>query len=446
MNDLTEGKEGKLIVKFAIPMLLGNIFQQLYQIIDSVIVGHYLGKQALAAVGSSFPIMFAVIAFVIGIAMAGTVMVSQYFGAKNYDGVRRTIDTLNIFLFFAAIGITIGGIIFSESIFKLIQLPNELLPMATDFFNVYIGGSVFTFGFNAITAILRGLGDSKTPLKFLLISTFLNIVLDILFIAVFGWGIKAVAFATVFSQAVAFLWALWHLNRTHELLQIHLKKMNFDWQIFIKSLKIGMPTGLQQTFVALGMMALMALVNTFGTDVIAAYSVAYRIDMFASMPGMNLSIALSAFVGQNLGANKTNRVYQGLKSSLMVSAFISFILSFIVYFGGNFIMHAFTNDPKVIQIGHEYLKIVGFFYIAFNSMFIIGAVMRGAGDTFIPMLLSLLSLWLVRVPVAYFLSAHIGYIGIWWAIPIAWVLGTIFSFLYFNTGRWKSKVITNITT
>lgn len=441
MKDLTEGHEGKLIFSFAIPMLIGNVFQQLYHVIDSVIVGHYLGKEALAAVGASFPIIFALLSLVIGIATGGTIIIAQYYGAKEIEKVKRAIDTIYIFIFIASIILTVLGIVFSEPIFRLMQLPENLIPLATDFFNIFMLGTVASFGFNGTSSILRGLGDSKTPLNFLIISTLLNILLDLLFILVFKWGIRGVAMATVISQVMAFVSTIIYLNKTHKLIRFSFTKLVFDKEIFMKSLKIGLPTGMQQTFVAFGMVALMGIVNTFGTDVIAAYSLVNRIDMFASMPAMNFAMALSAFVGQNIGARKSERVSAGLKATLKMSSYISIAMSIAVFFFGDYLMMAFTSDINVITIGHDYLKIVGVFYITFSSMFILGGVMRGAGDTFIPMLVTLFSLWVVRIPLAYFLSGIMGEKGIWWAVPIAWCIGMTFSYFYYKTGRWKKKTI-----
>ena len=441
MHDLTQGHVGRLIFRFTLPILVGNIFQQMYQIIDSIIVGHYVGKQALAAVGASFPIIFLVLSFTIGIAMAGTVIVSQYFGAKDFDGVKRSIDTLNIFLVIAAVVIAVISILLSHEIFRLMRLPAEIIPSAVRFFNIMMLGTVFTFVFNGTTAVLRGMGDSKTPLYFLTISTLLNVVLDLIFIVGLGWGIASVAMATVISQGCALGALILYLNKRHAIIKFNPSDIRFDRKIFIKSLKIGLPVGLQQMFVALGMMALMVIVNSFGTDVIAAYSVAWRIDSLASMPGMNLAIALSAFVGQNMGAQRSDRVVTGLKATLLMASGVTVIMSVVAYGWGSQLMKIFTNDLAVIAVGEQYLKIVGVFYMAFNAMFIIGAVMRGAGDTFFPILISLFSLWLVRLPLAFFLSKHFHEVGIWWSIPIGWTIGTLLSYTYYKMGRWKNKVI-----
>jgi len=441
MKDLTSGKESKLIFNFAMPMLIGNVFQQLYNIVDSIIVGNFLGKEALAAVGASFPIIFTLISLIIGIASGAMVVISQYFGAKDIERVKRTISTFYIFLFFASIFITVIGIYFSEDIFRLMQLPEEILPQAKSYLNIYMLGMISFFGFNGTSAILRGLGDSKTPLYFLIVATLFNIVFDILFVVVLEWGIEGAAFATVLSQTGAFLTTIFYLNKSHDVVKLRLKSLRFDRDLFRKALKIGLPSGIQQSVVALGMMAIMGIVNTFGTNVIAGYSVAIRLDSLAIMPAMNFSAALSTFVGQNLGANKQERVKKGLVSTLLMSSVVSVLVTAILLLLGKNIMSLFTNDPEVVRIGYEYLSIVSLFYIVFSIMFSLNGVLRGAGDTLVPMFITFFALWVMRIPSAYLLSQKFGETGIWWAVPIGILTGTLLSFLYYKTGRYKRKVV-----
>ncbi len=441
MKDFTEGKEGKLIFKFALPMLMGNVFQQLYNVVDSIVIGRVLGKEALAAVGANFPLIFALISFVVGIAIGSTVIISQYFGAKQMDNVKKAIDTLYIFMFFASLVITTIGIFASDYIFRLISLPEEVIIPAVEYFNIYALGFVFFFGFQGTSAILRGLGDSKTPLYFLIISTIVNIILDIVFVVYLDFGIKGVAAATVIAQAGAFFTIVWYLNIYHEFLDFSPLKMKFDRAIFAKSLKIGLPSGFQQTFVSVGFLALYKIVNQFGTSTIAAYSIAMRIDMFAILPAMNFSAAISTFVGQNIGANKFDRIGKGLKSTLFMMSIIAIIISIFTLTFANQLMGLFTNDAEVIKIGAEYLYVVSGFYIIVSAMFVLTGVLRGAGDTLIPMLITILALWIVRIPISYFLSLEYGYIGIWWGIPIAWFVGITTSFFYYKSGRWKSKAV-----
>lgn len=439
MKDLTQGKESSQIFRFAVPMLLGNVLQQMYNVVDSIIVGKIIGKHALAAVGASFPIIFVLISLIIGITMGGTIIVSQYFGAKRTGEVKKTIDTLYIVLFISSIVTTVIGIIFSRPVFRLMHLPEEIIPDATLYLNIYLTGLVFFFGFNGTAAILRGLGDSKTPLYFLALATMLNIGLDILLILVFKMGIAGAAVATVIAHTVSFAWMLIFLHKKHEMMRISFRKMQFDRVIFLQSVRIGLPTGLQQSFVALGMMAVMGIVNTFGTNVIAAYTAAGRIDSFATMFAMNFSQALSAFTGQNLGAGKFHRIKTGYRKTLFMSNGLCLLLTILIIAFRYPLMQIFTNDADVIAIGAEYLTIVSMFYLFFSTMFVTNGVMRGAGATLIPMFITLFSLWIIRIPLAYILSGKLGYPGIWWSIPIAWFFGMAGAWIYYKSGKWKEK-------
>jgi len=454
MKDLTVGSVGKNILRFAMPMLLGNLFQQLYTFVDQIIVGRYLGKEALAAVGASFPVIFTLIALIIGIATGGTIVISQFFGAKNFTKVKRAIDTIFITMGVFAVIMTVVGLSFSEEIFRLIKLPEELMPMANTYLTIYVSGLVIFFGYNGVAAILRGLGDSITPLYFLVLATIINIGLDLLFIVKLGWGIEGAAFATLIAQGTAFMVAVVYLNKTHELIKFNIKEFAFDRGIFKQSLRIGLPTGLQHTFVALGMMALMGIVNGFGTDVVAGYTAAGRLDSLAVIPSMVFSIALSTFVGQNIGAGKLDRVKKGLSRTMWMSSAIAIVITILIILFKYPLMGLFTRDQAVIDIGGEYLTIVTSFYLLFTAMFTYNGVMRGAGDTLIPMFITLFSLWVVRIPAAIYFSretieifgltingAGLGQSGIWWSIPCGWGIGLILSYIYYKTGRWKTRTV-----
>ena len=443
MKDLSQGHEGKLISRFAMPMLLGNVFQQAYNIVDTIIVGKFIGIDALAAVGSSFPIIFMLVSFIIGITMGFTIIISQYFGAKEMSKVKRAINTLYIFIFVSSIIVSVAGIFLGKSIFRLIDLPTQIIPQADQFLTIYFTGMIFLFGYNATSAILRGLGDSKTPLYFLIGSVILNIALDLLFVLGFGWWITGVAWATVFSQGVAFIAQILYLNRYHSFLQFSFRELRFDRKIFRQGIRIGLPTGFQHTFVAAGMLALYWIVNQFGVTANAAYSVAGRIDSFAAMPAMSFSAALSTFVGQNMGANRPDRVKRGLRSTLLMTAGISITISMVTVFFGRYLMMMFTNDQEVIELGRMYLIIVGAFYVLFSTMFALHGTLRGAGDTLVPMIITLLSLWVIRVPVAYLLSRDpsIGLYGVFWSIPIGWLAGVVLAYIYYLYGGWKKKAV-----
>lgn len=445
MKDLTQGNEGKQILMFAVPMLIGNVFQQLYNVVDSIVVGKYIGSVALAAVGASFPILFTMSAMISGIAIGASVLVSQYFGAKNFHNVKITSDTLQVFLLVSSLALSLLFFALSRPIFVMLGIPPEVLPDAVRYFDIIILTTTMpSFAMFGLSAILRGVGNSKTPVYFITASLIINMILDLVFVLVFGWGVEGVAWATAIATIAAWLGLWYHLNyKKDNIIKFHLnyKKWEFDWTNFRLSLKIGLPSGIQQTLVGLGSLALLSIVSPFGVPVLAAYTAAGRVDMFVSMPAMNLAAALSSFVGQNLGAGRLDRIKTGLKYTLVYSTIICLSLTLVVVLFGSEIMGLFTDisSPhynEIIKIGREYLVIVTSFYVVFSTMFVVNGVTRGAGATFIPMLITTLSLWAIRVPLAYFLSNLYGPTGIWWSIPIGWSAGLIGAVIYYNSGKW----------
>ncbi len=444
MKDLTIGKEGKLIFQFTLPMVLGNLFQQLFNIADTIIVGNFIGKEALAAVGASFPIFYTLIALVIGIGSGGTILISQYFGAKDINKVQKSIETIFIVLFIASIIVSIIGFFCAKDIFLLLNTGADVLPDAIKYFKIYMLGMVAFFGFNGISSVLRGLGDSKTPLYFLVVATIINVILSIVFIVVFKMGVEGAAYATVISHFIAFISAYIYLIKVNPFFKtLQLFNLQFDKELFLKSIKIGFPTGVQQTLVALGLMALIRIINNFDTSVLAAFSAASKIDSVASMPALAFASALSAFVGQNIGARKLERVMKGVYTTLAMSTIFSLIVMIVTIIWGDLLMKLFIseNETAVILHGEKYLTIVSSFYVVFSAMFVLHGAMRGAGDTIFPMIVTLLSMWIIRIPVAIWLSNHYGAEGIWWSIPIGWSTGFIISLIYFNSGKWKGKEI-----
>jgi putative MATE family efflux protein len=440
MTDLTQGNEARAIVSFAVPMLIGNVFQQFYTMVDSIVVGQGVGKEALGAIGASFPIIFLMVSLVMGVTMGATIMLSQFYGAKDAAKMRRTMDTAYIFLFVASIVVSVAGILLAEPILVLIRTPEDILPLAVSYLRIMFGGMVFLFGYNTVSSVLRGLGDATRPLYFLIIASLLNVVLDLLFVMVFHWGIAGAAWATVISQGVSLLIAIAYIQR-QEHLRTNLKTIRFDRRLFTTMLRIGLPTGIQQSLVSLGFVALTRIVNPFGTDVIAGYTAATRLESFAVLPAMNLSMAMSTFVGQNLGAGKPERVRRGFRAALLLSVGISLVLTAVLVAYRRPLIGLFSTDPQVLFYGGEYLTIVTGFYVVFAAMFITGGVLRGAGDTMVQMIFTLVALWVVRIPVSALLSGAMGTPGIWWGIPAGWLVGSTGTFIYYLSGRWKRKVI-----
>jgi putative MATE family efflux protein len=336
---------------------------------------------------------------------------------------------------------TVVGLLISEPLLRMLGLPEDIMPQAVLYLRIYLSGMIIFFGYNGTSAVLRGLGDSKTPLYFLIIATVANIILDMLFVAVFRWGVAGAAFATLIANSLAFGLAIYWLNKTHKIIRIAIRGLHFNREIFRQSVHIGLPTGIQQTLVALGGLALLGIVTPFGTDVIAGFSVASRLDMLAIVPAMSFSMALSTFVGQNIGANKPERIRTGLIATMKMAGIVTIVTTLAIILTSNFLMSLFTQDAAVIKVGGQYLTIVSSFYLLFSLMFIYNGALRGAGDTLVPMFISLLSLWLIRIPLAWILSGKIGATGIWWAIPAGWVVGLALSYFYYRTGNWKRKVV-----
>ena len=439
-TDLTEGKVWKVIIRFALPLLIGNLLQQFYNITDSIIVGQFLGKEALAAVSASFFIYYFIISFVIGVGSGTTVVISQLFGAKQYQKVQLAFSSFFIFMLVGGVILSIAGIIFAEPVFRLTNTPEEVIPQAVSYFRIYIGGTFLFVTFNSIISILRGVGESVRPMLFILITTVLNIAFDLLFILVFKWGIEGAARATVISQGIGMCIALAYVNNTHPLLSIKKQDMLFDWKLFKESLKIGLPTSVQQCAIALGLIALLGIVNSFGTNTLTAYGAAGKIDTIITQAILTLSGALAAFCGQNIGAGKLDRVKRGVRFTMYTNIVLGLLTFAAVYLFGDEMMKVFTKDADVVAIGKEYLLIISGFFIIHGALNVYNGALRGAGDTLFPMITSLVCLWLIRIPLAYYLSSWLGRSGIWWAIGISITIGLLVTFVYYKMGVWKRKL------
>ena len=361
-NDLTTGKTGEKIINFTIPLLIGNIFQQAYNVVDSIVVGRFVGKEALAAVGANFPIINLTIAIVMGITLGISILLSQYIGAKKTESARKTVDTAYIFICITAVITSIAGFFCGRSILILLNTPLEILDDAIIYNKIIFAGLIFMFGYNTVSSLMRGIGDSKTPTVLLIIATLINIVLDLVFVLIFKLGVKGVAIATIIAQAISFFAGILILTFKKSIIAPHVKKIEFDLSILSKSLKLGLPSGIQQALVAFGFMALLRIVNGFGTDVTAAYTAAGRIDSFACMPITSFSMAITTFVAQNVGAKKIDRVMEGVKKTLIYSIVASVVIGVCIIIFSSQLMSIFTMDKTVQSIGKNYIFIVASFY------------------------------------------------------------------------------------
>lgn len=444
-KDLTQGSMMHHVISFSLPMLIGNLLQALYNTVDSIWVGNFLGPAALGAVSVSFPIIFVLISMIMGVTMATTVLVAQYMGSKQPDMVKKTINNTFLILSISAIAVSILGISFNKSILRLINTPEDILVMASSYLNLFLAGLVFMFGYNTISAILRGLGDSKTPLYFLAIATVINIILDPLFILGVGpfpkMGIAGAALATTIAQAISFIIAVIYLNRKGDLLTFNVKYFKFDRELTKKTVKIGVPAGIQMSVVSVGMLVVSAIINSFGTQTVASFGMASRLDQFAMLPSQSISMATSAIAGQNIGAGKDENVKQAVRWSTIFAVGIAAVITLTAQLAPRALLSLFSSDAELLALGEHNLRILSLAYIPSAVMFITIGLLRGAGDTFPTMVFSITSLWIIRVPLAKFLSGFpgLGADGIWIAVVTSAVISMLMSRIYYATGKWKEK-------
>ncbi len=441
MQDLTQGHEGKQIFYFALPMLIGSLFQQLYNITDSIIVGRYVGTDAMAAVSGASPIMFLLVSLLTGITLGFSILLSQYYGAKDMDKVKKTLDTSLIFIFVGSLLMSIIGVFFSKSLLEMMNTPDSVIDGAANYLIIIFAGLLFSAGYNAICAILRGLGDSKNPLIFLIIATIINIILDIVFVIYMDMGVEGVALATIIAQAVAFAFSVVYLNRKHTILKIKLKHLQFDTPIFLSGLRLGLPSAIQQVLFSMGNVALQSLVNSFGAATMAAFGAGMKIEGLISLPVMNLGAAISTFVAQNMGAGKLDRIKRGVRASIRMSISLAVFVLILFFTASEQLIGLFSTEADVIEIGSHYLIIIGCGFVAIATSFMWTSAIRGAGDAVFAMVSSIISLWLARIPTAYVLSSFWGTDGIWLGIPIGWAVGFVVVCIYYRTGHWQNKAV-----
>ncbi len=440
---MTIGRPWVLIVRFALPLLLGNLLQQLYNIVDSIVVGQFVGTTALAAVGTAFPIIFLIISLFVGIATGATIIISQYYGAKDQRQVKKTIDTIYITMAIASVAIIAIGILLSRPLLLLINTPPEILPQAVTYMRIFFVGTIAVFGYNVNSGILQGLGDSRSPLFYLILSTIINIALDLLFVLGFGWGVAGVALATVLAQLFAFVFGIWHINKTQTFIKISLKNLQPDWTILKDSVRLGLPAGLQNIAFSIGTMALQRLINSYSPAFIAGFNVSNKIDAFAFLPMMTFSIAITTFMGQNIGAGKIERAKQGVKATLIIVIILCAIICPLIILFAKTLLATFTSDPAVITAGLAYLNRVMPFFVLLSILFIYSGALRGAGETMIPLLSAILSLWVGRVPIAYWLASF-SRDDLYFSFPIGWLVGLLIVIPYYLSGRWKRKAVVSL--
>ena len=436
LRNMTEGSPAGHIFYFALPLLAGSFLQQFYNMVDSWVVGNFVGDGALAAVGVGAPVIFLFSSLFMGVSNGGTVVIAQFFGANKPDRVRDAIDTVYTAFVCGAVPLSIIAVLLVKPLLFALRVEDAAYAEAFTYLMVVCAGLVGTIGYNLNSGILRGLGNSQTTLLFLAISTVLNIVLDLAFVLVFHWGVFGAALATILAQAASWLFGLSYINRAYPDYAIRPFCFRFERELFREIMRIGLPSGLHMSLVALGSMVVMSKINSFGHDFTAAYNVGSKLDSMAFLPIQSLASAVTAYVGQNMGAKQMTRVRQGIRITLVSSVIWAICMLVLIPLGPTLIGF-FSDTPAVIEAGARYLQCIMPFYLLFSMMFCLNNAMQGAGDSMFSMINAILSLILVRVPMVYFLANRFGPDYMYYGIGIGWVVGCILSIVYYLSGRWK---------
>ena len=447
-KDMTQGRPWKRIMEFSVPMLLGNLAQQLYNTADSIIVGKFVGDNALSAVGSAMPILNLLLALFVGIATGAGIVVSQSYGAKDREGLSKAIGNCISLSFIATAVIMIVGPAITMPLLTLLKTPASIIGWCADYLNIYFLGIVGFFLYNMFSGILRGLGDSLSALGFLLLAAALNVVLDLYFVAVLGMGVPGVSLATVISQGISAVLCYVKLSRMRDIFDLNLRSIKLIPAVAGRILRIGVPSGITQAIMATAGMVVMNLTNAMGEMVIACNVIVMRVDGFAMMPNFTFGQAMSVYTGQNVGAQKYDRVFSGVKQGGLMALLFSAVITVVLLLCGPFLFGFFTETQALIDLATRMIRIMAFGYICIAVTQVLGGVMRGAGDTVSPMWISVISIILIRVPLAYWLASltrteefPVGQpIALFGSLVISWLLGALMSAGVFALGRWKKKM------
>ena len=445
-KDMTQGPPWKRIMEFSVPMLIGNIAQQLYNTADSIIVGMYVGDNALAAVGSAMPILNLLLALFVGIATGAGIVVSQSFGARDRKGLTEAIGNCIALSVIATIVIMIIGPLISMPMLRMLGTPESIIYWCDEYLKIYFWGIVGFFFYNMLSGVLRGLGDSLSALGFLLLAAVLNVVLDLWFVR--EMGVAGVALATVLSQGISAIFCYIKLAKMSDSFDLGLKTMKLVPAMAGRILKIGIPSGITQAIMATAGMVVLNLTNAMGETVIACSVIVMRVDGFAMMPNFTFGQALSVYAGQNFGAGKYDRVGLGVRHGGMMASMTSAVITLILMFCSPVLFSFFTDTPELIDLATNMIRIMAVGYICMSLTQVLGGVMRGCGETVVPMWVSIIQTIILRVPIAYLIAwltrspefPHGNPIALFGSLMISWTIGMIVSIVVFKKGKWRNKI------
>ena len=447
--DMTEGSPIKKIIQFSIPMIIGNFFQQMYNAADAVIVGEFVGDNALAAVGSAGPVFNLMLALFIGIATGAGIMVSQYFGARKRDDLSRSIGSIITMTGMASLAIMIIGSLLAKPLLILLKTPPEIFTWCQGYLTIIFVGFAGMAYYNILGGILRGLGDAVSALVYLIIATILNIVLDLFFVGVVGIGVYGAAIATIIAQFISAYLTYRKLKKMDDVFDLKREYMKPEKVYSRKMITLGLPSGITQAIFSLSLLAVQRLTNSFGPMYVAANVIVMRVDGFVMMPAMSFGVAMTTFAGQNIGAGKMDRVQQGAKSGTVFAMSVSAVISLLIVLFGKNLMAIFTKTQDLIDISYHVMLILVAGYIVFEITQCLCGTMRGAGDTVAPMWISIGASVLFRVPAAY-LMVHLSktpqlpqgnFFMLSTSLLCTWILGATLSLIVYRSGRWKNKAL-----
>lgn len=436
-NTLTEGSIPKKIIAFAIPLFLGQLFQQMYNMADSLIVGNCLGSEALAAVTSTGALIFLLVGFFSGTAMGAGVLIARYYGAKDVSRLRIAVHTNVAFGIICGVLMTIIGIVFTPQILKLMGTPADVLPNSVAYLRVYFGGSLAVILYNICVGILQAVGDSKHPLYYLIISSCTNVVLDLLFCGMLGCGVEFAALATIVSQFLSVFLCLRRLTRIQEVYQIHWKEVRVDREMIKSVLKLGLPSGVQNSIISLANIVVQSNINAFGKMAMAGCGAHSKIEGFCFLPITCFSMALTTFVGQNLGAKKYERVKKGTIFGIICALFLSEGCGILMNIFAPQFVALFDRTPQVIAYGTLHARTVTLFYFLLAFSHVAAAIMRGAGKAVVPMLVMMVAWCAIRVTYITIVAKLFGNIQlVLLAYPITWTISSVIFLVYMLKADW----------
>ena len=447
--DMTEGAPWKKIVFFTVPMLVGNIAQQLYNTVDSVVVGNYVGDNALAAVGSAGPILNLLLVLFVGISVGAGIIVSQYFGAKEREKLSVTIGNCITLTAIATVLVMVVASLVSRPLLELLDTPESIIDWCQSYLLILFIGSAGLAFYNILSGILRGLGDSMSALAYLLVSTVVNIILDVVFVAKLEMGVSGVALATVIAQLISAVLCFLRLRKMVDLFDMKPQYLKLERYHALKIVQLGLPSGITQAIFSMAMIVVQSLTNSFGEMFIAANVIIMRVDGFAMMPNFSFGTAMTTYAGQNVGAKMHDRVEKGAKQGTWIAMGVSAVLTSLILLFGKSLMGIFTKTPELVDLSREMMGILAVGYVAMAVTQSLSGVMRGAGDTVTPMWISIVTTIFIRVPVAYgiaFLTRSEAFPGgrqecIFISLLCSWVIGAVITFFFYKRGKWKGKAV-----